>query len=223
MSKHQGISESARQRVHIIDDDPSICGGVSNLLEALGIPSVCYSSAEDFRAVVDTRLTGCILLDARLPGINGPDFQEELVRSGCELPVIFMTAHGDMPMVRKVLKAGAIEFLFKPFQKQELLQAITQAFILDAERQSERALVAGIQARIDALTEREREIMAMVTAGLLNKQISAELQISEIMVKVHRRRVMEGMQAESLAHLVKMCERVRFPSWRSQRPIRNSR
>jgi FixJ family two-component response regulator len=221
MNKQRVNPEGANQCVHIIDDDPSICEGISNLLEAVGIQTACYTSAEEFRATLGGSLAGCILLDARLPGISGPDFQDELAQSNCELPVIFMTAHGDMPMVRKVLKAGAIEFLFKPFQKQELLQAVTHAFIADFERRTERTLLDGIQARVDALTEREREIMAMVTAGLLNKQIAAELEISEIMVKVHRRRVMEGMQSESLADLVRMCERVRFPSWSPRRPIRS--
>lgn len=202
----------AEQRVHIIDDDPSICDGVSNLLEAVGIQTRCYASAEEFRAVLGKNLAGCVLLDARLPGMSGPEFQDELVRRGCGLPVIFMTAHGDMPMVRKVLKSGAIEFLFKPFQKDELLQAVKQAFEIDREHRREQARTEAIQARIDALTDRERQIMALVTTGLLNKQIAAELEISEIMVKVHRRRVMEGMQAESLADLVKMCERVKFTS-----------
>lgn len=206
------------QCVHVIDDDPSISDGISNLLEAVGIRSVCYGSAEEFRWCMGRGMAGCILLDARLPGTSGPEFQEELVQAGCTLPVIFMTAHGDMPMVRKVMKAGAIEFLFKPFQKQELLQAVRQAFTLDAEYREEQARVNEIQTRIDALTERERQVMAMVTAGLLNKQIAAELGISEIMVKVHRRGAMEGMRAESLPDLVKMCERVRFPSWSAEVP-----
>lgn len=201
------------QIVHIIDDDPSICEGISNLLESVGIETRCYASAEDFRQALGDPLSGCILLDARLPGISGPDFQDELARLDCEMPVIFMTAHGDMPMVRKVLKAGAIEFLFKPFQKEELLQAVTLAFALDAERRKERASIKQVRERIEHLSDRERQVMAMVTAGLLNKQIAAELEISEIMVKVHRRNVMEGMKAESLADLVKMCERARFPSW----------
>jgi FixJ family two-component response regulator len=206
-------SSHVPQIVHIVDDDPSICEGLSNLLEAVGISAACYSSAEDFRRVLNRPLAGCILLDARLPGISGPEFQDELLRFGCELPVIFMTAHGDMPMVRKVLKAGAIEFLFKPFQKEELLQAVKQAFAMDTELRIAEELRRNIRARIDGLTEREKQVMAMVTAGLLNKQIAAELEISEIMVKVHRRRVMEGMHADSLADLVKMCERVKFPSW----------
>ncbi|HLY43084.1 MAG TPA: response regulator [Terracidiphilus sp.] len=207
------MTSEGQQRVHVIDDDPSICDGVSNLLEAVGIQTECYSSAEQFRSSSARVLDGCILLDARLPGISGPDFQDELLRSECRMPVIFMTAHGDMPMVRKVLKAGAIEFLIKPFQKQELLHAVQQAFSLNAEHRKEGAALLSIRTKIERLTEREKQVMAMVTAGLLNKQIAAELEISEIMVKVHRRRVMEGMQAESLAELVKMCERVRFPSW----------
>lgn len=207
------MTNEVQQIVRIIDDDSSICEGISNLLEAVGIQAKCYSSAELFRSELDTPLAGCILLDARLPGISGPEFQEELRRSGCELPVIFMTAHGDMAMVRNVLKAGAIEFLIKPFQKEELLNAVRQAFASDADRRSEQTALKNIQTRIDGLTDREKQVMAMVTAGLLNKQIAAELDISEIMVKVHRRRVMDGMQASSLADLVKMCERVKFASW----------
>ncbi len=207
------MTSGERQVVHIIDDDPSICDGLSNLLEAVGFQTECYFSAEQFRDSMGRSLAGCILLDARLPGISGAEFQDELVRTGCEIPVIFMTAHGDMPMVRKVLKAGAIEFLIKPFQKEELLHAVTQAFSLDIEQRREETVRHGIRKRIEGLTEREKQVMAMVTAGLLNKQIAAQLEISEIMVKVHRRRVMEGMQAESLADLVKMCERVKFPSW----------
>lgn len=197
----------------MIDDDVSICEGLSNLLESVGIETMCYSSAESFRMAYGAALTGCILLDARLPGISGPDFLDELSHSQSGMPVIFMTAHGDMPMVRKVLKTGAVEFLFKPFQKEELLQAVRQAFALDEKRRDEMAVVQRIQARIDALSDRERQVMAMVTAGLLNKQVAAELALSEIMVKIHRRKVMDGMGADSLADLVKMCERVRFPSW----------
>lgn len=200
------------QLVHIIDDDLSICDALLNLLDAVGIRAKCYSTAEQFQSQMKTAVAGCILLDARLPGVSGPEFQDELRRSGCELPIIFMTAHGDMAMVRKVLKAGAIEFLVKPFQKEELLQAVQQAFAIDARRRSEKATLESIQTRINALTDREKQVMAMVTAGLLNKQIAAELGISEIMVKVHRRRVMDGMQAASLADLVKLCEQVKFAS-----------
>ena len=200
------------QRVYIIDDDDSIRDAISNLLDAAGIASEGFASAEAFRAA-RRDLAGCILLDARLPGMNGPEFQEELRASAQSIPVIFMTAHGDMHMVRKVMKAGAMEFLFKPFQREELLHAVEQAFVVDRESRRELGEASAIQARIDALSERERQVMKMVTAGLLNKQIAGELGLSEITVKLHRRHVMDRMQAGSVAELVKMCERVKFPSW----------
>jgi FixJ family two-component response regulator len=158
-------------------------------------------------------MAGCLLLDARLPGISGVEFQERLQASGVRIPVIFMTAHGDIPMVRKVMKAGAIEFLTKPFQKEELLRAVDQAFLRDRLRREEEGVFRSIQLRINSLTDREREVMAMVIAGLLNKQIAFELNLSEITVKLHRRHVMEKMQANSLADLVRICERVKEPSW----------
>jgi FixJ family two-component response regulator len=202
-----------RETVFIVDDDASICEGLCNLLEAVGVNAEHYPSAEKFRDNWSENRAGCLLLDARLPGMSGVEFQEQMQTAGISIPVIFMTAHGDMPMVRKVMKAGAVEFLIKPFQKEELLHAVEQAFALDRAHREEEAVVNSIRARIESLTDREREVMTMVTAGLLNKQIAAELNLSEITVKLHRRRVMDGMQAGSLAELVKMCERVRFPSW----------
>lgn len=202
-----------RETVFIVDDDAAICEGLSNLLDSVGILTEQYASAESFWETWDDSRAGCILLDARLPGASGVEFQEQLRRLGIGLPIIFMTAHGDVPMVRKVMKAGAIEFLTKPFQKQELLHAVEQAFEQDRARRREDAIVSSINSRIKSLTDREREVMAMVTAGLLNKQIAAELNLSEITVKIHRRRVMDGMQAGSLAELVKMCERAKFLSW----------
>jgi FixJ family two-component response regulator len=202
---------AAREKVFIVDDDPSICEGLSNLLESVGIAAEHYVSAEAFRERWDKANAGCLLLDARLPGISGVEFQEQLREAGLGIPIIFMTAHGDVPMVRKVMKAGAIEFLTKPFQKEELIHAVEQAFTFDRARRREAETVDSIRARIDSLTEREREVMAQVTAGLLNKQIAADLNLSEITVKLHRRRVMEKMQAGSLAELVKMCERVNWP------------
>ena len=203
----------ARETVFIVDDDASICEGLCNLLEAVGIRAEHYPSAEAFRAQWSGELAGCLLLDARLPGMSGVEFQEQMKAAGIEIPVIFMTAHGDVPMVRKVMKAGAIEFLTKPFQKEELLHAVEQAFVFDRARREEEAILNSIRARVASLTEREREVMAMVTSGLLNKQIAAELSLSEITVKLHRRHVMEKMKAGSLAELVKMCERVKSPSW----------
>lgn len=202
------------QTVFIVDDDASICEGLCNLLEAVGIRAEHFPSAEAFRERWTHAIAGCLLLDARLPGMSGVEFQEEMLASGISIPVIFMTAHGDIPMVRKVMKAGAVEFLTKPFQKEELLRAVEQAFASDRIRRQEEGVLRAIRARLDLLTEREREVMAMVTTGLLNKQIAAELGLSEITVKLHRRHVMEKMQAGSLAELVKMCERAKEPSWR---------
>jgi FixJ family two-component response regulator len=218
MTEHPEPATDANETVFIVDDDESIRDGLSNFLEAVGIDAKCYSTAEGFSAQWSENMAGCLLLDARLPGISGVEFQERLRKSGIKIPVIFMTAHGDVPMVRKVMKAGAVEFLTKPFQKEELLNAVEQAFASDRARRKEEAILDSIRARISSLTVREREVMAMVTAGLLNKQIAGELNLSEITVKLHRRQVMEKMRAGSLAELVKMCERVKEPSW-SVRPI----
>jgi FixJ family two-component response regulator len=143
--------------------------------------------------------------------MTGVEFQEKMLRAGSTLPIIFMTAHGDIPMVRKVMKSGAIEFLTKPFPKEELLHAIGQAFTIDRNRRREERIFNSIRVRAASLTEREREVMSMVTSGMLNKQIAAELNLSEIMVKLHRRHVMEKMGAESLADLVKLSERIKMP------------
>jgi FixJ family two-component response regulator len=213
MTDIPGVSTSEKETVFIVDDDESICEGLSNFLEAVGIEAKSYSTAEGFSAHWSEAMAGCLLLDARLPGISGVEFQEQLRKDGVKIPVIFMTAHGDVPMVRKVMKAGAVEFLTKPFQKEELLHAVEQAFASDRARRKEEAVYASIRARIDSLTSREREVMAMVTAGLLNKQIAGQLNLSEITVKLHRRQVMEKMRAASLADLVKMCERAKEPSW----------
>lgn len=202
----------SNETVFIVDDDASIREGLSNLLDSVGIRTEHFSSAETFWETWNDSRAGCLLLDARLPGASGVELQEHLNNSEIGLPIIFMTAHGDVPMVRKVMKAGAIEFLTKPFQKQELLHAVTQAFEQDRSRRQEKSIVYAINVRISSLSDREKEVMSMVTAGLLNKQIAAELNLSEITVKIHRRRVMDGMQAGSVAELVKMCERARFPS-----------
>lgn len=201
-----------RQVVFIVDDDPAIREGVTNLLESVGIAAQSYASAEEFKQTWSRENEGCLLLDARLPGISGVEFQEQMRSGGIGLPIIFMTAHGDIPMVRKVMKAGAVEFLTKPFQKEELLHAIDQSFAYDRARRGEEEAVGSVRARMASLSDREREVMGMVTGGMLNKQIAADLNLSEITVKLHRRQVMEKMRAGSLAELVKMCERVKAPS-----------
>jgi len=200
------------EAVFIVDDDASICEGLSNLLESVGIRSETYSSAEAILEDWSESNAGCMLLDARLPGMSGVEFQGKMQKLGIGMPVIFMTAHGDIPMVRKVMKAGAVEFLTKPFKKEELLHAIDQAFAFDRKRRQDEEILNSIKARMDTLTGREREVMERVTAGLLNKQIAAELNLSEITVKLYRRQVMDKMRAGSLAELVKLCERVKAPS-----------
>ncbi len=216
MSEAANAGRKLKQTVFIVDDDPSICEGLENLLESVGLSAESYASAEAFGQSWTMKDAGCLLLDARLPGMSGVAFQEQMRATGIELPIIFMTAHGDIPMVRKVMKAGAVEFLTKPFQKEELLQAVGEAFALDRAKREEAEGLRTIRALLDSLSPREREVMAMVTAGLLNKQIAAELNLSEIMVKTHRRRVMEKMQVDSLAELVKLCEKAQAPAWRGR-------
>jgi FixJ family two-component response regulator len=211
-----GKEQGLEQTVFIVDDDPSICEGLQNLLESVGIPADFYASAEAFKDKWSWEERGCLLLDARLPGIGGVAFQEQMRAIGIDLPIIFMTAHGDIPMVRKVMKAGAVEFLTKPFGKEELLHAVKEAFALDRAKWEHEGILRTILGRIDSLSPREREVMAMVTAGLLNKQIAAELNISEIMVKTHRRHMMEKMQVDSLAELVKLFEKAHEPAWRGR-------
>lgn len=209
MTIYQESVEQPEEAVFIVDDDPAICEGICNLLESVGIASRRYSSAEAFWEVHGQAKAGCLLLDARLPGMSGVEFQEHMLKVGIGLPIIFMTAHGDVPMVRKVMKAGAVEFLTKPFQKEDLLHAIRQAFDFDRSRREEEEILASIRQRICLLTDRERIVMERITAGLLNKQIAAELKLSEITVKLHRRQVMEKMHAQSFAELVRMCERIK--------------
>jgi FixJ family two-component response regulator len=200
------------QTVFIVDDDPSICDSLANLLESVGIPAESYPSAEAFRDNWSRETSGCLLLDVRLPGISGVAFQEQMRALGIDLPIIFMTAHGDIPMVRKVMKAGAVEFLTKPLHKEELLKAVKEAFALHRTKREKEGGLRDIRARIGSLSPREREVMALVTAGLLNKQIATNLKISEIMVKTHRRRMMEKMRAGSLADLVKMWQSAQEPA-----------
>ncbi|HWB33370.1 MAG TPA: response regulator transcription factor [Acidobacteriaceae bacterium] len=197
------------QTVFVVDDDDAIREGLANLLEAVGIASEQFASAEDFLRGWDPSRPGCLVLDARLPGMTGVEFQEELRASSLSIPIIFMTAHGDVPMVRKVMKAGAVEFLTKPFEKQELLTAIEHAFALDRERRAQNAESSSLRERYSTLSPREREVMELVTVGMLNKQIAGELNLSEITVKLHRRHVLEKMEAGSLADLVKMAEKIR--------------
>ncbi len=194
------------ETVFIVDDDASICAGLSDLLESAGLATRSYSSAEAFLESWTADMIGCVVLDVRLPGISGLELQSKLLEAGIALPVIIMTAHGDVPMVRKALKAGAIEFLSKPFKDDELLQAVEQSFALDRTRREKQDRAHGIELRAQSLTERERQVMELVTAGLTNKEIAERLYLSVVTVKLHRGQMMRKMQAESLADLVKMSE-----------------
>jgi len=197
-------AEAEAATVFIVDDDESICEALCNLLNSVGLTAKPFGSCEEFLDHWNSRAAGCLVLDAQLPGMTGVEFQEKLRELDIRIPIIFMTAHGDIPMVRKVMKAGAIEFLTKPFQKEDLLAAVEQAFAIDHARRHRESSLQLLQSRFDLLTSREREVMQQVTSGLLNKQIAAELGLSEITIKLHRRQVMEKMQANSVAELAIM-------------------
>jgi len=197
------------QTVFIVDDDPAICESLCDLIESAGLGTRQFASAEEFLDICTPDLAGCLVLDVRLPGMSGMELQQKLLKTGLQIPVIIMTAHGDIPMVRNAMKAGAVEFLTKPFQAEELLAAIDQAFALDRSRRSARSLEQSIIERWKTLSERERQVLEMVTAGMLNKQIADRLNLSLITVKLYRRQVMDKMKAETFADLVKMWERMK--------------
>jgi FixJ family two-component response regulator len=200
------IAKDTIEAVHIVDDDDAILAGLSDLLESAGLRTRQYLSAEKFLESWNPRFAGCLVLDVRLPGMSGIELQGYLAQNGVAFPVIIMTAHGDMPMVRKALKAGAVEFLIKPFQDEELLDAVQQALAQDRTRRSDEELAHNLQARTASLSEREQQIMNLVTAGLTNKEIADKVFLSVVTVKLHRSQVMRKMQAASLADLVKMSE-----------------
>ncbi len=202
----QAISE---QTVFVVDDDSSICEALCDLLESAGLATRHYSSAETFLDAWTPDMAGCVVLDVRLPGMSGMELQSLLAETGLSIAVIIMTAHGDVPMVRKALKTGAVEFLTKPFQDEELLQAIREAFARDHAFRNARTLEESILARLETLTPRERQVMQLVTDGMTNREIGEALEISIVTVKLHRGQVMVKMQANSLADLVKMSERIR--------------
>jgi len=193
--------------VFVIDDDASVREAVKNLLESVGLSVQVFKSTEEFRQTSRPDAPSCLVLDVRLPGNNGLELQEALAKGGIAIPIIFITAHGDVPMASRALKAGAIEFLLKPFQKEDLLTAIHHGLERDQIKREEQAEVAALRSRFDNLTAREREVMHLVVAGLTNKEVGAQLGISEITTKMHRGQVMRKMQADSLAGLVRMAQK----------------
>ena len=197
------------ETVFLVDDDPAVRLSICDLLESANIRSRSFSSAEEFLRDWNVEMAGCILLDVRLPGISGMELQSQIVERGVSIPIIIMTAHGDIPMVRKVLKAGAVEFLTKPFQDHELLEAVEQAFAIDSQSRKRGDIVQSIQDRIQTLSDRERQVLELVTAGLTNKEIGSRLHLSLVTIKLYRGQVMRKMEAETFAELVKMWEYVR--------------
>jgi FixJ family two-component response regulator len=205
--------------VFVIDDDRSIREALAGLLRSVGLTVQSFGSTQEFLQSERPDRPGCLVLDVRLPGRSGLDLQRELVESDIHLPIVFITGHGDIPMSVRAIKAGALEFLTKPFHDQELLDAIQLGIERDRARRRDAAAIAGLRERFDSLTRREREIMALVVTGRMNKQIAADLAVSEITVKVHRGHVMRKMGARSLAELVRMADRLGVGSGRAEGPI----
>ena len=197
-----------RSVVFIVDDDASMRGALENLIGSVGLEVRAFSSPQEFLADQRPDAPGCLVLDVRLPGKSGLAFQEDLVKAGIALPVIFITGHGDIPMSVRAMKAGAMEFLTKPVDDQVLLDAVHAAIERDRQKRRTAAQLAELQARYRTLTEREREVMKLVAAGRANKQVAGDLGISEVTVKVHRGQVMRKMRARSLADLVRMVDRL---------------
>ena len=210
MSRHpvppSGSAAGEEPIVYIVDDDASLRNALRSLLRSVGLQVQLFGSAPELLQSKLAETTSCLVLDIRLPGVSGLEFQSELAKANIHVPIIFMTGHGDIPMSVRAMKAGAIDFLTKPFRDQDMLDAVMMALERDRKRRESEGAFSDLRARFELLTPREREVMGLVTAGLMNKQIAAETELAEITVKIHRGHVMKKMAARSLADLVRMAE-----------------
>jgi len=200
------LASAEQPIVFIIDDDPSMRAALSSLFRSVGLRIEVFGSADEFLQSKLPDVASCLVLDIRLPGLSGLDFQTELTKAGIHVPIIFMTGHGDIPMTVRAMKAGAIDFLTKPFRDQDMLDAVAVAIERDRNRRKDAEIIADLQAHFETLTPREREVLVLVAAGLMNKQIAAEIGLAEITVKIHRGHIMKKMGARSLADLVRVAE-----------------
>jgi FixJ family two-component response regulator len=199
-----------KEIVFVVDDDPAVCTALKRLIRSVGIEVQTFTSAGDFLRATRPEVPSCLVLDVRLPGLSGLNLQEQLTTAKIDLPIIFITGHGDIPMTVRAMKGGALEFLTKPVEEQDLLEAIQRGIQRHRHHLAQRAEICELQRRCDSLTPREREVFPLVTSGLLNKQIAAELGASEKTIKIHRAQVMQKMKAQSLAHLVRIAEKLRL-------------
>ena len=193
--------------VFVVDDDPLIRDALEQLIKSVGLKAYTFSSAQEFLEKDPPDEPSCLVLDIRMPRLSGLDLQDELAKRGLTIPVIFITGHGTVPLSVRAMKAGAVDFLQKPFEDQELLDAIHNAIELDKQTRTERTEIREVKRRVESLTPREYEVLVLITAGMLNKQIAYDLKLSENTVKAHRARIMQKMKAESLADLVRLTEK----------------